>query len=75
MRSDDSWEGPFPGTRGTLGKTKTGQALRHLVGLGHRRPKRDGRAGDPILALSGLGKDAWAGVDPDDYVRGLRAGW
>lgn len=30
---------------------------------------------DPILALSGLGKEVWEGVDPDAYVRGLREGW
>ncbi|MDZ7262475.1 MAG: hypothetical protein ONB05_10270 [candidate division KSB1 bacterium] len=30
---------------------------------------------DPILALSGLGKEIWVGVDPDDYVREMREGW
>jgi hypothetical protein len=25
--------------------------------------------------LRGLGRDAWRGVDPDDYVRNLREGW
>jgi len=30
---------------------------------------------DPILALSGLGKEIWEGVDPDEYVRELREGW
>jgi len=30
---------------------------------------------DTILALSGLGKEVWEGVDPDAYVRGLREGW
>lgn len=27
---------------------------------------------DSILALRGLGKDIWEGVDPDEYVRELR---
>ncbi len=30
---------------------------------------------DPILALYGLGKEIWEGVDPDEYVRELREGW
>lgn len=30
---------------------------------------------DSILALRGLGKHIWAGVDPDEYVRELREGW
>ncbi len=30
---------------------------------------------DPILALVGLGKEIWKGVDPDEYVRQLREDW
>jgi hypothetical protein len=30
---------------------------------------------DAILALRGLGKEIWEGVDPDEYVRELREGW
>ena len=30
---------------------------------------------DPILAMRGLGKEIWADVDPDEYVRQLREGW
>ena len=30
---------------------------------------------DTILALRGLGKEIWAGVDADEYVRQLREGW
>lgn len=33
------------------------------------------RESDPILALRGLGKEIWEGVDPDEYVRQLREGW
>jgi hypothetical protein len=28
-----------------------------------------------IRALAGLGKEIWAGVDADEYVRDLREGW
>jgi hypothetical protein len=30
---------------------------------------------DPILAMSGLGKEIWQGIDADEYVRQLREGW
>ena len=30
---------------------------------------------DGILLLRGLGKEVWAGEDPDEYVRGLLEGW
>ena len=30
---------------------------------------------DPVLAMAGVGAEIWEGVDPDDYVRALRAGW
>jgi len=30
---------------------------------------------DPILALRGLGKQIWAGEEPDAYVNRLREGW
>ncbi|HJZ97358.1 MAG TPA: hypothetical protein VKE70_12690 [Candidatus Solibacter sp.] len=30
---------------------------------------------DPILSLRGLGKEIWAGVDPDVYVNDLRSDW
>lgn len=33
------------------------------------------RKQDSILALRGLGKEIWEGVDPDEYVRQLREGW
>lgn len=29
----------------------------------------------PLLRLVGLGAEIWKGVDPDEYVRGLREGW
>ncbi len=30
---------------------------------------------DPILAMRGVGKEIWADVDADEYVRQLREGW
>ena len=30
---------------------------------------------DAVLQLSGLGKEIWDGVDPDDYVKSLRKDW
>lgn len=30
---------------------------------------------DPVLLMRGVGKEIWDGIDPDAYVRELRAGW
>ncbi len=30
---------------------------------------------DPVLAMRGVGKEIWEGIDPDKYVADLRAGW
>lgn len=30
---------------------------------------------DPILQMAGAGRDIWAGVDADEYVRDLRSNW
>jgi hypothetical protein len=30
---------------------------------------------DPILQMAGAGKEIWAGVDADEYVRDLRSNW
>jgi hypothetical protein len=30
---------------------------------------------DPFLAMRGVGREIWAGVNPDAYVDSLRAGW
>lgn len=40
-----------------------------------RKPPPPSPEQDPILMLSGLGKEIWAGVDPDRYVQELREGW
>jgi hypothetical protein len=30
---------------------------------------------DPILQMRGVGKEIWADIDTDEYVRALRANW
>jgi hypothetical protein len=30
---------------------------------------------DPILHVRGVGKEIWADIDADEYVRSLRANW
>jgi hypothetical protein len=40
----------------------------------YRQRSGDG-VDDPILRLRGRGRELWKGLDPDDYVRGLREGW
>jgi len=30
---------------------------------------------DPFLAMEGLHKEIWEGIDPDEYIRELREGW
>jgi hypothetical protein len=30
---------------------------------------------DSLFELEGLGRELWEGIDPDEYVRELRAGW
>ena len=39
------------------------------------RPQNHSGQSDPILELSGLGMDVWAGVDPVEYQRREREGW
>ena len=38
-------------------------------------PRGDAGQVDPILALRGLGKELWAGENPDAYVARLRRDW
>jgi hypothetical protein len=38
-------------------------------------PRAEPAKADPILALRGLGKEVWAGEDPDSYVARLRRDW
>src|SRR5665213_347072 len=49
---------------------------RNLLDWYHEDYGSRAKAGqDPILALIGLGKEIWKGVDPDEYVRKLREDW
>ncbi|MGH9337301.1 MAG: hypothetical protein ACRD21_26435, partial [Vicinamibacteria bacterium] len=50
-------------------------ALLEWYRIEYVRSASDSRDGDPLLALRGLGRDLWQGVDPDEYVRRLREGW
>ena len=45
-----------------------------LLGRG-RVGKKCRDAGDPILALRGMGREIWADEDADAYVDRLRSGW
>ncbi|MFH0983565.1 MAG: hypothetical protein V2A79_18780 [Planctomycetota bacterium] len=48
----------------------TGVPLRATIQTGDESP-----TGDAILALAGLGREVWAGVDPVEYQRREREGW
>lgn len=59
-----------------LGVRTMDEVLQHLLQI--RKSAREGARStdpDPILALRGLGKEIWKGVDPDKYVEELREGW
>lgn len=59
-----------------LGLRTMEEVLQHLLQV-RRQATRAPPKGeeDPILALRGLGKEVWKGVDPDEYVEKLREGW
>lgn len=46
----------------------SGENSVYLVTVTRRKPRS-------ILALEGLGREVWSGVDPVEYVRGLRDEW
>jgi hypothetical protein len=52
-------------------------SLKSLVEQGLRRvlKVRTETASNPVRRMDGLGKDLWAGVNPDRYVREAREGW
>lgn len=59
-----------------LGLRTMDEVLQHLLELRKQSRTNSRSAGqDPILALRGLGKEIWKGVDPDEYVAKLREGW
>lgn len=52
-------------------------SLRELVEEGLRLvlDQKPGAVRDPMDRLAGLGREIWDGVNPDEYVRGIRRGW
>lgn len=54
-----------------LDRTSLGDHGPTVVSISHAR--RNGKRS--LLGLAGLGKEVWAGVDPKQYVRGLRDEW
>ena len=76
IRTREAIWAELQGLRVSLGLRTMDQVLDHLLTLRKRHVQREARgAKDSILALDGLGRGAWKGVDPDEYVRGLREGW
>jgi predicted CopG family antitoxin len=60
----------------SMGLRTMDDVLQHLLELRKQsRARAKGAEEDPILALRGLGKEIWKGVDPDEYVAQLREGW
>lgn len=66
------------GTRTSPARSDLPERFRHLVDWYEGEflvDRSTAHQVDPILGLRALGKAAWAGTDPDHYVRSLRAGW
>jgi len=76
IRTDEAVWAELQRLRLTLGVRTMEQVIRHLLTTAKRTKaqSKDG-AGDPILALRSLGKEAWRKVEPDEYVASLREGW
>jgi len=76
IRTQDSVWAELQRLRVDLGLRTMEDVLQHLLSV-RRQAMRAPQKGeeDPILALRGLGKEAWRGVDPDEYVAALREGW
>jgi hypothetical protein len=49
--------------------------LRLLVLISEGVVRRRDQGGTRLTDLDGLGRDAWDGIDPDAYVRGMRDEW
>jgi len=59
------------------GKKRVGRKPLPVVSKSRRaiRISRKAMAKDPVLSLSGLGKEIWKGIDADQYVKELRESW
>lgn len=78
FRPGDAYHPARDGSKVVPAKEDIPEEYRHLVDwyLTEYVSKRtDAEKTDPILQLRGLGKEIWAGEDPDRYVRRVREGW
>ena len=77
FREGDAYDPGRAGSKRRPDRTAVPAQYRELIDWYEREYQRRGGtdAEDPILKLRGLGRELWQGVDPDDYVRGLREGW
>ena len=78
FRPGDSYHPARDGSKVVPAKEDIPGDYRHLVDwylTEYVSKPSDAAKTDPILQLRGLGKEIWAGEDPDRYVRRLRAGW
>jgi hypothetical protein len=76
FRRGDDYHPQREGARTHPDRVAVPERYRHLVDAYEQR-EGESRAAryDALLALRGLGREAWEGVDPDAYVRQLREGW
>ena len=78
FRPGDSYHSARDGAKIVPAKGDIPAKYRHLVDwyfTEYVSQPADAEKTDPILQLRGLGKEMWAGEDPDGYVRRLRQGW
>ncbi len=57
-----------------LKKTQRAEVLKTLIRM-MDKPSRLSKRKPKLTDLAGLGKEIWKGVNPDEYVRKLRAEW
>lgn len=78
FRQGDSYHPDRDGSKVVPAKEEIPAEYHHLVDwyfTEYVTRRSDAENTDPILQLRGLGKEIWAGEDPDGYVRRLRQGW
>lgn len=78
FRPGDPYHPARDGSKVVPAKEEIPAQYHHLVDwyfTEHALRRTDAEKTDPILQLRGLGKEIWAGEDPDRYVRRLREGW
>ena len=66
----------YDDARRTAGMLTPSEQLRLVAELAERLSKRlDVPRGHTLLELRGLGKEVWAGVDPDEFIRQETSSW